>query len=76
MTGDGIYFISVCCMKNDVENVVSDAVGMKDVWGRGYKGKLLNVENDWDGDVNFPEVMGGGPFVSSRKKRLQQLLKD
>ena len=36
--------------------------------------KLLNVENDWDGEVDCPEVMG--PVVSFRKKRLQQLLKD
>ena len=34
--------------------------------------KYLNVENDWDGDVDCPEVMG--PVVSFRRKRLQQLL--
>ena len=32
--------------------------------------KLINVENDWDGELDFPEVL------SLRKKRLQQLLKD
>ena len=63
-----------CCMKNDAGNVVSDADGMKNIW-RKYMEKLLNVENDWDGEVDCPEVMGA-PIVSFRKKRLQQLLKD
>ena len=61
----------VCCMKNDAGNVVSDADGMKNIWKK-YIEKLLNVENDWDGEVDCPEVMG--PIVSFRKKRLQQLL--
>ena len=43
--------------KNDVGNVVSDADGIKDIWKK-YMEKLLNVENDWDGDVDCPEVMG------------------
>ena len=44
-------------MKNDVGNVVSDADGMKNIW-RKYMEKLLNVENDCDGEVDCPEVMG------------------
>ena len=35
---------------------VSDADGMKNIW-RKYMEKLLNVENDWDGEVDCPEVM-------------------
>ena len=35
--------ISVCCMKNDAGNVVSDADCMKNIW-RKYMEKLLNVE--------------------------------
>ena len=31
--------------------------------------KLLNVENDWDGEVDCPEVMGS--CCSFRRKRLQ-----
>ena len=58
-------------MKNDAGNVLSDADGMKNIW-RKYMEKLLNVENEWDGEVDCPEVMG--PLF--RKKRLQQLLKD
>ena len=36
--------------------------------------KFINVENDWDGEVDCPEVMG--PVVSFWKKRSQQLSKD
>ena len=62
--------IGVCCMKNDVGNVVSDADGMKNIWRKYIEApndiqavelsqkKLLNVENDWDGEVDCPEVMG------------------
>ena len=39
----GSDVISVCCMKNDAGNVVSDADGMKNIW-RKYMEKLLNVE--------------------------------
>ena len=52
---------------------MSDADGMKNIW-RKYMEKLLNVENDLDGNVDCHEVMG--TVVSFRKKRLQQLLKD
>ena len=55
MAREGKYVISVCCMKNDAGNVVSDADGMKNIW-RKYMEKLLNVENDWDGEVVCPEV--------------------
>ena len=49
MDRKGRDVISVCCMKNDVGNVVSDdAYGMKKIW-RKYMEKLLNVENNWDG---------------------------
>ena len=50
---EGRCVISVCRMKNDVGNVVSDADGIKDIW-RKYMKKLLNVENDWDGEVDCP----------------------
>ena len=53
---EGRDVISVCCMKNDVGNVVSDDEGMNNIW-RKYMEKLPNVENDWDGDVDCPEVM-------------------
>ena len=58
--------ISVCCVKNDVENVASDADGMKIIW-RKYMEKLLNVENDWDGEVDCPEVMGPCCFISEEE---------
>ena len=60
MAREGRDVISVCCM-NDVGNVVSDADGMKNIW-RMYMFVLLNVENDWDGEEDCPEVMG--PLIS------------
>ena len=57
MAREGRDVISVCCMKNKVGYVVSDADGMRNIW-RKYIEKLLNVENDWDGDVDCPAVMG------------------
>ena len=57
MARDGRDVISVCCMKIDVGNVVSDAYGMKNI-SRKYMEKLLNVENDWDDEVGCPKVMG------------------
>ena len=44
-------------MKNDVGNIVSDDDGIKNIW-RKYMEKLVNVENDWDGEVDCPEVIG------------------
>ena len=52
---------------------MSDADGMRNMW-RKYMAKLLNIENDWDGDVDCPEVIG--LVVSFLKKRLQQLSND
>ena len=43
-------------MKNDAGNVASDADGMKNIW-RKYMEKILNVENDWGGEVDCPVVM-------------------
>ena len=66
MAREGRDVISVCCMKNEVRNVVSDADGMKDIW-RKYMKKLLNVENDWDGDVDCHGVMGRGCLISEEE---------
>ena len=51
-------------MKNDDGNVVSDDDGMKNIW-RKYMEKIINVENDWDGDC--PEVMGPHYLISEEK---------
>ena len=64
MAREGRDVISVCCMKTDVGNVVSD--GLKNIW-RKYMEKLINVENDWDGEVDRPEVMG--PLLSHFGRR-------
>ena len=60
------YVISVCCMKNDAGHVGSDADGMKNIW-RKYIEKLLNVENDWDGEVDCHEVMGPHCLISEEE---------
>ena len=41
VTREGRDVISVCCMKTDVGNVVSDADGMKDIWRSSW------VDNNW-----------------------------
>ena len=56
MGREGRDVISMCCMKNDVGNVVFDADGMKNIW-RMYMEKLLNVENDWGGEMDCPGVV-------------------
>ena len=45
---------------------MSDADGMKNIW-RKYMEKLLNVENDWDVEVDCPEVMGPCCLISEEK---------
>ena len=32
-----------------------------------YMEKLQNVENDWDGEVDYPEVMGSCCLISEEK---------
>ena len=66
MAREGRDVISVCCMKNDAGNVVSDADGMKNIW-RKYMENLLNVENDWDGEVDCPEVIGPHCLISEEE---------
>ena len=44
-------------MKYDVGNVVSDAHCINNIW-RKYMEKLIHIENDWDGELDCPEVMG------------------
>ena len=62
MAREGRDVISMGCMKKDAGNVVSGADGMKNIW-RKYMEKLLNVENDWDGEVDCPEVMWPHCFI-------------
>ena len=53
-------------MKKEVGNVVSDADGMKDIW-RKYMDTLLNVDNNRNGDVDCPEVMGPCCLISEEE---------
>ena len=54
------------CIKNNVGNVVSDADGMKNIWRMNME-KLLNVGNDWDGEVDCPEVMAPCCLISEEE---------
>ena len=62
----GIDVIRVCSMNNDVANVVSDADVMKNIWRKNME-KLLNVENEWYGDVDCPEVIGSCCLISEEE---------
>ena len=66
MAREGRDVISVYFMKNYFGNVVSDADDMKNIW-RKYMEKLQNVENDWDGEVDCPEVMGKCCLISEEE---------
>ena len=63
---EGRDVTSVCSMQNDVGNVVSDADGMKNIWKK-YVEKLKNFENDSDGEVDCPEVMGPCCLISEEE---------
>ena len=54
---------------------MSDADGMKNIW-RKYMEKLLNVENDLDGKVDCPEVMGPYCLISERGQSSYQRIKN
>ena len=64
MAREGRDVISVCCMKNDAGNGVTDADGMKNIWRKFMEKLLINVDNDWDGEVDCPEVMGPRCLIS------------
>ena len=66
MAREGRDVIIMCCMKNDAGNVLSNADSMNNIW-RKYMEKLLNVENDWDGEVYCPEVMEPHCFISEEE---------
>ena len=44
-------------MKYDVGNVLSDAHCTTNIW-RKYMEKLIHVENDWDCELDYSEMMG------------------
>ena len=71
MAREGRDVISVCCMKNDAGNVVSDAGGMKNIW-MTYMEKLYMLR--MTGMVKWIVLRRWGPVFLFRNKRLQQLL--
>ena len=65
MARERIDASSVCCMKNDGGNIMSDADGRKKIW-RKYVENLLNLDNGYDGEVACPEVMGSCCLISEK----------
>ena len=45
---------------------MSDAEGINDIW-RKYIEKVLNVEDEWDGEVGCPEIMGPCCLISEEE---------
>ena len=64
------------CVKDDDGNIVTDNRGVKEVWRR-YMEKLLNVENDWDGEVGCEEVEGECcPIMHTEVAKALKAMKD
>ena len=80
MAREGRDVISVCCMKNDAGNVVSDADGRKNIW-RKYMGKIDLPKNivkegcipdDWRKSILVSVYKGkGDPLVCGSYRAIQ-----
>ena len=53
----------MCCMKNGMLCLML----MEGIYGGSIRKMLLNVENDWDGEVDCPEVMGSHCLISEEE---------
>jgi len=60
--------VGVKCLKNGLGEVLVDAKDIKVRW-KEYMEKLLNVENEWDGDVVADMVDGQPDRISEREVR-------
>ena len=49
--------IGMPCMQDANENLKTEIGERLEVW-RGYCERLMNVENDWDGEVDYVPVEG------------------
>ncbi|KAM9794705.1 uncharacterized protein LOC133163459 [Syngnathus typhle] len=64
------------CVKDEVGNIVTDNRGVKEVWQR-YMEKLLNVDNDWDGEAGCDEVEGEcGLITQTEVGKAMKAMKD
>lgn len=57
MAKDNRDFVGVSCVKDDLGCVLVKPEGIKERW-KEYMSTLMNVENDWDGDIECPTVKG------------------
>ena len=53
-------------MKDEQGKITADSEGMKEIW-RKYMEKLLNVENNWDGQVECDKVIGPKCHVDAKE---------
>ena len=60
------------CVKDEDGNIVTDTEGVQEVWRR-YMERLLNVENEWDREVESEVVEG--PFCLIKEWEVAQALK-
>ena len=64
------------CVKDEGGNIVTDSRGVKEVW-RKYMDRLLNVENNWDGDVGSDKVEGECcPIMAAEVLRALKAMKE
>ena len=47
------------CIQDENGNLKTEVSERLEVW-RGYCERLMNVENDWDGEVDYAPVEGEG----------------
>ena len=64
--------IGVLCIKDENENLKTEISERLEVW-RGYCERLMNVENDWDGEVDSVPVEG--PWEKVSEKEVWEALK-
>ena len=58
--------IGVPCIQDENGNLKTEISERLEVW-RGYCERLMNVENDWDGEVDYVPVEGQWEKVSEKE---------
>ena len=68
--------IGVPCIQDENGNLKTEISERLEVW-RGYCERLMNVENDWDGEVDYAPVEGPWEKVSEKEvwKALKRMKK-
>ena len=60
--------IGMPCIQNENENLKTKIGDRLEVWRR-YWERLMNVENDWDGEVDYVPVEGSWEKASEKEVR-------